>query len=59
MAPILLEAICTTTVATRLNFPERLRRWQERPATAWRERDGRFMVARSRYGLLLLWRFRH
>lgn len=45
MAPILLETICTTTVATRLNFPERLYGWQECPATAWRERDGRFMVA--------------
>lgn len=40
MAPILLETICTTTVAMRLNFPERLYSWQESPATAWRERDG-------------------
>lgn len=46
MAPILLEPICTTTVAVRLNFPERLYSWQECPATAWREREGRFMVAR-------------
>lgn len=46
MAPILLGTICTTTVAMRPNFPEWVSSWQECPETAWREGDGRFMVAR-------------